>query len=982
MAIVRPIVYVYQEFATLTVSPGTPDLNCCIFGPCFYIQDYAEDKTDIDVGAFVKSPYTDADAPCANSPVGESLGRPDPGSDFLVTDPPNISQAPGAVLDSASVEVVFDDAYIEIMEGQSTSSPALADGENWFESTGDDFDAGYAQPGDRLVMTKDGLETTAATVVKTIKQVDDTSSDKLLLNDSFTTAEVTALGTTNVKYRVEHVLSDQVIDDDYYAVVGNQITIKTGPTGILLAYNNTTYPVNFADGIYIGYRAMRVDKELVQTVNNTDEITSKIGRLDERNPLAVGVYVALSNTGTPVQAFGVSTDDLVGHTAARDRVSTRDDIYCIVPVTDELTTSSWVSVISMWKAHCVAFAAYDKAKFRIVIGSYDELPTEKSSAPPSVVGHTFNPEASPDIDVFVDPADAAGFLTAEVDSDNLLDIMHSHADIETVLDQKHLFSSSGYAGARELLGAMGDKRLRTTSGSAFASAQAAADGAYVVRDPILKSEGVAATSIIADTTGATWGTNGDVPARARITKTGAFSNVVAGDVVHVTNGTYGGGSHDDGYVVIDTFGGASADHIDIEAADINADTVDVQVYRPIDSTIAGDVVAATRTITASGASDFTNVAIGDLCVVLQSGGAGSIGMWVVQNKLDNQNIVIGDPESGLADDTGGTNIVFFRSVAAAADTPLYTRARLTRLRDDTASFLTTVQVGENIQIPYPEDTDPTKWDTTTTTWPIGAIVSNQLLDATLEDLEELAPDTFIEGFDGDMPYRISIDLDRDAQVTELNTITTGLKNSRCVMAWPNVCKVSGVENEKTGVQNWLHGQYLACAIGGMIAGLPSHQGFTFIAAGGVEQLDNSNFYFSDDQLTDLHDGGWYVFVQDSENSPPYTIHEVTTDTDTYENGELMNVKNFDYIALFYRDIMRTFIGRYNITPETLELLRDAFNTGTDFLQLRTFPRIGAPLLSAEITSLEQHASEVDRVEIYAEIEMPKVLNKIGLHLKA
>lgn len=982
MAIVRPIVYVYQEFATLTVSPGTPDLNCCIFGPCFYIQDYAEDKDSIDVGAFVKSPYTDPDAPCANSPVGESLGRPDPGSDFLVTDPPNISQAPGAVLDSDSVEVILDDAYIEIMEGQSTSSPALAAGENWFESTGDDFDAAYVQPGDRLIMTKDGLETTANTVVKTIKQIDDSSNAKLLLNNVFTSDEVTALGTTNIKFRVEHVLNDQVVEDDYYAVVGNQITIKTGPLGLLLAYNNTTYPVNFADGIYIGYRAMRVDKASVQTVNNVDEIASKLGRLDERNPLAVGVYVALSNTGTPIQAFAVATDDLVGHTSARDRVSTRDDIYCIVPVTDALTTSSWVSVISMWKAHCVDFASYDKAKFRIVIGSYDELPTEKSSAPPSTVGYTLEDASETGNSVFVDPAGAADFLTAEVDDDHLLDVMHNtNADLLTCSNQKHLFSATGYNGAKELLGAIGGKRLRVALADTFATKRGPESVAYAVRSPILKSEGVASTAIYADTTGATWGDDGG--GKGRITKSGltpaAFANVVAGDVAHVSGGATA--AHNDGFVV--TAVDPSGDYIDVEITETTADTVDVQVYRPVADTVAGTLTAATRKITGAGASDFANVAVGDLCVVLQSTAAANIGMWVVENKLDNQNVVIGDPEGALVDElVGATNVVFFRSIASAPDTPIYVRPRLTRLLDYSASFLTTVEIGENIQIPYPVDTDPTKWDTTTTEWPILDIVSDEILDALLEDLEELAPDTFIEGFDGDMQYRISIELDRDGQVTELNTITTGLKSSRCVMAWPNTCKVSGVENEKTGVQNWLHGQYLACAIGGMIAGLPSHQGFTFISIGGIEQLDNSNFYFSDGQLTDLHDKGWYVLVQDSENSPPYSIHEVTTDTDSYEMGELMNVKNFDFIALFYRDIMRTFIGRYNITPETLQLLRDAFNAGTDFLQLRTFPRIGAPLLSAEITELKQLESEVDRVEIYAEIDMPKVLNKIGLHLKA
>jgi hypothetical protein len=168
----------------------------------------------------------------------------------------------------------------------------------------------------------------------------------------------------------------------------------------------------------------------------------------------------------------------------------------------------------------------------------------------------------------------------------------------------------------------------------------------------------------------------------------------------------------------------------------------------------------------------------------------------------------------------------------------------------------------------------------------------------------------------------------------------------------------------------------------MTAGLPSHQGFTFIGIGGIQQIFNSNFYFTDGQIDTLSEGGWYVFLQDSESSTPYSAHEVTTDTDSYEMGEYMNVKNFDFIATFYKNIMKTFLGRYNITNETKGMLGKAFNDGTDFLKRRVFPRIGAPLLDAAIISLKQLADEVDRVEIYATVNLPKVLNKIGLHLQA
>ncbi len=230
-----------------------------------------------------------------------------------------------------------------------------------------------------------------------------------------------------------------------------------------------------------------------------------------------------------------------------------------------------------------------------------------------------------------------------------------------------------------------------------------------------------------------------------------------------------------------------------------------------------------------------------------------------------------------------------------------------------------------------------------------------------------------------MAYRIAITLNKPKQVTELGTIPESIKSHRCVMVWPNEVLVSSLENELTGVQSRQTGQYLACTIGGMVAGLPSHQGFTYIGVGGIQQIFNSNFYFTDAQLTDMRDDGWYVFVQDSESSLPYSIHEVTTNVSSYEFGEFMNVKNFDYIALYMKEILEGFLGEYNITPETLAAISGSVNAGAEYLMLRKFPKIGAPLLGAELTLAQQ--SEVDQVDVYLEIDMPKVLNKIGLYLK-
>jgi len=92
------------------------------------------------------------------------------------------------------------------------------------------------------------------------------------------------------------------------------------------------------------------------------------------------------------------------------------------------------------------------------------------------------------------------------------------------------------------------------------------------------------------------------------------------------------------------------------------------------------------------------------------------------------------------------------------------------------------------------------------------------------------------------------------------------------------------------------------------------------------------------------------------------------------------VKNFDFVALFFQDILSEFIGSYNVNDETMGYLRQAMVTGIDLLKLRKYSKIGAPLNDAAITSLAVSPAAADRVEAYMTVVLPKPLNRIGLHL--
>src|SRR5580704_18325618 len=96
---IRPVVLVYQDFATQTVTPTTPDLNCLAVGPAYWIQDYFvpgstayADKAEIEI----TTAYGTLNGnPATALPTGPNY--------ITVAEPPN--NAVGAVLDDTSVQI-------------------------------------------------------------------------------------------------------------------------------------------------------------------------------------------------------------------------------------------------------------------------------------------------------------------------------------------------------------------------------------------------------------------------------------------------------------------------------------------------------------------------------------------------------------------------------------------------------------------------------------------------------------------------------------------------------------------------------------------------------------------------------------------------------------------------------------------------------------------------------------------------------------
>lgn len=218
-------------------------------------------------------------------------------------------------------------------------------------------------------------------------------------------------------------------------------------------------------------------------------------------------------------------------------------------------------------------------------------------------------------------------------------------------------------------------------------------------------------------------------------------------------------------------------------------------------------------------------------------------------------------------------------------------------------------------------------------------------------------------------------LTRTQQASAIAAASTTFTSSRVIHVQPDLAGIN-----IGGVTKYLPGYYLCCALAGLTSGLPAQQGLTNIAPAGIADLSHSNFYFTRAQMSTISAAGTCILVQESQGTLPYIRHSLTTDMSVLQYRELQQVKNVDFLSYFFHDILKSFPGRYNITADTLQILRTTLIAGAKLLQGKRLPKIGAPLLDYQIKTLKQDENNKDQVVIEMPVTMPTVMNYINLYL--
>lgn len=139
----------------------------------------------------------------------------------------------------------------------------------------------------------------------------------------------------------------------------------------------------------------------------------------------------------------------------------------------------------------------------------------------------------------------------------------------------------------------------------------------------------------------------------------------------------------------------------------------------------------------------------------------------------------------------------------------------------------------------------------------------------------------------------------------------------------NIWVENGQIIDSTGAAKTIPARYIAGEIVGLRCAMQPQQGMTFVEITSITQAPAMYSRYTSGQLDTIAADGTWIIMQDAENGACYTRHQLTTDT---QDGALGYEDNIgvvvDYIAFQAITIVRSFLGKKNLTTRTMIDLRN------------------------------------------------------------
>lgn len=182
-------------------------------------------------------------------------------------------------------------------------------------------------------------------------------------------------------------------------------------------------------------------------------------------------------------------------------------------------------------------------------------------------------------------------------------------------------------------------------------------------------------------------------------------------------------------------------------------------------------------------------------------------------------------------------------------------------------------------------------------------------------------------------------------------------------------------------------QYAAAVVAGLRSASVPQQGLTNVELIGIDNIPATYNLFTPTQLDTIASGGVLIVTQDIRAGQVYVRHQLSTD---FQSGdlrlyEMSMTTNIDSCSYYFAALLRPYIGRFNVTPDLIEVLRTQMEAGINYLGSFTSVGLLGPQLlldQTKLISVAQHPTLRDRVIIRVRVGLPPPLNNIDLYLVA
>jgi hypothetical protein len=194
------------------------------------------------------------------------------------------------------------------------------------------------------------------------------------------------------------------------------------------------------------------------------------------------------------------------------------------------------------------------------------------------------------------------------------------------------------------------------------------------------------------------------------------------------------------------------------------------------------------------------------------------------------------------------------------------------------------------------------------------------------------------------------------------------------------------EDANSGVEEVIvvPNKFLAAEIAGLRTAVLPQQGLTRTEIQTVTNAPAMHTQYTPELLDEIASSGTFIITQEIEHGPMYIRHQLTTRMDKgslyYEDSVGVNLDN---ISFHIDDYLETFIGKFNVTRETIAMIHDGVETILDgFTKADIKTSIGPALIGYEDLVVKAHDIYKDRILVDATLFMPLPLNNIIATLRA